>query len=114
MKIGDRFNFSEIKDSVRHCYVQEVVNLLNTQRMKFWSWGSNNFVNLYDKGLKFTVRAQRHYGYVYIVVNGMDLYDVYLVSIKGNLKKKLEDIYFEDLVDTIDNEIEFIDGYYSR
>ena len=105
------FNLNEIVKSCVQIDCKETINLLNTQRMKVWSWGTNGFTNCFDKALKFKVQAHRHKGYIYLTVNGNDLYDIYFVSTHGNLKKQFNDIFFEDVVDVIDNEIEFIKEY---
>jgi len=107
----ERFDIAEICKNVRHLDAKELMQLLQTQKTKLWSWGCDGFTNLENKALKFRVRANRHKGYVYIVVNASDLFDVYLVSTHGNLIKKLPNIYFSELVDTIDNDIEFVDSY---
>lgn len=107
----EKFNLSEITKVCRQMEVKETVNLLNTQRTKLWSWGANGYTNCFNKALKFKVQAHRHKGYIYITVNGNDLYDVYLVSTHNNLKKQFNDIFFDDLVDIIDNEIERVKEY---
>jgi len=48
---------------------------------------------------------------VYIVVNGSDLFDVYLTDNKGKIKESLIDVYVEDLINTIDQRVEYIDAY---
>jgi hypothetical protein len=106
-----KFDLNEITKTCRQMDCKETINLLNTQRIKLWSWGANGYTNCFNKALKFKVQARRHKGYIYITVNGNDLYDIYLVSTHGNLIKEYIDIFFEDVVDIIDNEIENVKEY---
>jgi hypothetical protein len=65
----------------------------------------------YQKGLALKVHAHRHKGYVLITLNGGDYYDVDLISTRGNIKKQFTDLCFDELVQTIDKEIEYVDTY---
>ena len=65
----------------------------------------------YQKGLALKVSAHRHKGYVLITLNGGDYYDVDLISTRGNIKKQFTDLCFDELVETIDKEIEYVDTY---
>lgn len=65
----------------------------------------------YQKGLALKVSAYRHKGYVLITLNGHDYYDVDLISTRGNIKKQFTDLCFDELVETIDKEIEYVDTY---
>lgn len=67
--------------------------------------------HVYQKGLALKVSAHRHKGYVLITLNSSDYYDVDLISTRGNIKKQFTDLCFEDLVETIDKEIEYVDTY---
>ena len=107
----NKFNIQEVTKSCRQMNCNETLQLLKTQPFKVMSWGANNYTNIENKALKFKVQAHRHKGYIYITVNGNDLYDVYLVSTHNNLVKEFKDIFFEDLVNTIDTEIEYIKDY---
>lgn len=76
-----------------------------------WSWGADGWTDWDHKALRFRVRGHHHNGYIYIVLNGSDLYDIYLVSLKGNVKKEFTDIFGEDMPELIDNAIERIAAY---
>ena len=65
----------------------------------------------YQKGLALKVSSRRHKGYVLITLNGGDYYDVDLISTRGNIKKQFTDLCFDELVETIDKEIEYVDTY---
>jgi hypothetical protein len=90
------------------------MSLLKADIMKFWSWGSHSYK--IDKAnrttmFRMTVSGHHHKGHVYIFVNGMDLFDVYLTSNRGTIKNKISGLYFDQLVDWIDEKIERIPEY---
>lgn len=112
--IGEKINVPEITKGCRELNIQELMQLLRMDVMKFWSWGSHAFT--IDKKpntrmFRMTVNGHHHKGHVYIVVNGMDLFDVYLTSNQGTIKLIGEGLYFDMLVDWIDNRIERIADY---
>lgn len=76
-----------------------------------WSWGFNKATMYNGKFLAFNVNGHHHRGKVFIAVNGSDLFDIYLTSARGIVKKVINDVYLEDLTDTIDIEVERIDSY---
>jgi hypothetical protein len=109
--MSNKINTSELSKSMRQQDVNETLRLLRTGGLKFFSWGGQAWMNLYNKFLRFKVNGHHHKGHVYISVNGSDLYNIYLTSTRGTVKEVIEDIYFEDLVDVIDNKIERVDEY---
>lgn len=78
---------------------------------KVWSWGANSWTKMNPMLLRFKVQARRHKGHIYIAVNGADLFDVWLTTLSGKVKKEFKDVYLEDLIGVIDNEIEMIPEY---
>ncbi len=76
-----------------------------------WSWGAHAYKLFEHKFLRFTVNGHLHKGHVYLMVNGSDLFDVFLTSSQGNIKKKISDVYLEDITETIDIAVEKIDKY---
>jgi hypothetical protein len=48
---------------------------------------------------------------VYLFVNGLDLFDIYLTTSHGNIKEKISDVYLDDLFGVLDKKIEYIDIY---
>ena len=101
----------KISRSSRDLDVKELVEFLYAHQSKFWSWGPHNFVNIKNRGLRFNVQGHHHTGYVYLFVNGSDLFDAYLTSTHGNIKEKIEDVYLDDLFSMLDKKIEYIDIY---
>jgi hypothetical protein len=76
-----------------------------------WSWGAREYTKMSNFLLRFRVSAHRHKGYVFVAVNGADLFDVWLTNLKGEIKKEFTDVYISELVSTIDDEIERIPEY---
>jgi len=90
--------------------MQELVTAIS-RTMKVMSWGSHAWTMMNKALLRFRVQAHRHKGHVYIAVNGADLFEIWLTTLQGNIKKHFSDVYLEDLIDTIDQEIEAIPEY---
>jgi hypothetical protein len=74
-----------------------------------WSWGAHAWRRMSDNVLRFKVEARRHSGHIYVAVNGLDLFDIYLTTTHGKIVKVFTDIYLEDFIGTIDREIEMIE-----
>jgi hypothetical protein len=79
--------------------------------MKVCSWGAHAWIKMSKYLLRFKVEAHRHKGHIYIAVNGADLFDVFLTTVQGRVVKEFKDVYIEDLITTIDDEIEKIPEY---
>lgn len=109
--IGEIIDYREITKSCRNLNVNELMTLLRSDIHKFWSWGSHAYrVDKMNDPKMFRMKVQgyKHKGHVYIFVNGMDLFDVYLTTTKGRIVEKSPDmgLYFDQLVDWIDNKVE--------
>lgn len=91
----------------------ETLQLLNygANRVKYWCWGVSQKVNIKNKALLLKVNARRHKSYVLIVLAWDDTYTVHLLSSHGNVLKSFENVYFDILTETIDDEIERIPEY---
>lgn len=79
-------------------------------RAATWSF-TKPTIMVKDKCYRFRVSGHHHKGHVYIILNGLDLFDIYFTSIHGVIKKIKSDVYVMDLVDTLDNEIERLPEY---
>ena len=76
-----------------------------------WSWGFNSPMPL-TNGLQFKVQGFKHKGYVAVKYNeGKDLFNVTLYNSQMAAKEKIEDVYFDMLVDVIDGLVEKTDDY---
>ena len=103
-----------------------------TPRPILWSWGTHAMQGmtsktlesikfdfqdepLYGRGaIKFMVSGKIFGGHVLIVLNGADLYDIYLGRIaRGTMKVKhvINGVYAEDLGNTLDMNIENKEGF---
>jgi hypothetical protein len=72
-----------------------------------WSWGLHAaLIMVKDKALRFKVSGLLHKGYVYLIVNGADLFDVYYTNSQSVIKKISKDVYLEDLMEVLHGEIE--------
>ncbi len=112
---GEKIDVQAITKGCRQLDVNELMQLLKSDIYKFWSWGSHAY--RVDKKndtrmFRMQVSGHHHKGHVYIFVNGMDLFDVYLTTAQGTIKDtNSEGLYFDQLVDWIDEKIECIPEY---
>jgi hypothetical protein len=104
--------------SCREMYIPDLMEIFNSQRMTYWSWGVDNTKNTVDnvkrpKMYRMKVSGHHHKGHVYIFLNGMDLFDVYLTTLEGKIKDRTDEmgLYFDQLVEWIDDRVERIPEY---
>ena len=91
-----------------------IMSILRTQSMIVMSWGFNSPVAL-PNGLKFKVQGYLHRGLVEVIYNeGRDLFEVRTINRNGTVKKQVEDVYFDCLVDVIDVMVEKCKDYEQR
>jgi len=76
-----------------------------------WSWGAHAWKLYERKFLRFTVNGHLHKGHVWVMVNGNDLFDVYLTSSQGNIKQVITQVYLDELTNIIDINVEKIGLY---
>lgn len=95
---------------------KEIWRVLRTAPNIVMSWGLNpETVRAVEYGLRFHVQGFKHTGYVEIKLNeGADLYEIFLYDESGNLKESHTDIYVDQLVDTIDNAVEYTGSDYQK
>ncbi len=106
-----KINIHEDFKKCRTLNCKELLQLLNAYGPKFWSWGANGFTNINNLALKFKVQGHHHKGHVYISLNGLDLFDVHLTTIQGNIIEKMTDLYNDQLFEALDKKIEWIAEY---
>jgi len=88
-----------------------ILTILLSNRMVVMSWGTHNAKTI-KNGIRFQVNGFKHTGFVEIVYNhGKDLFDIKLISLEYEVKKELNSIYFDELLDTVDNAVERVDNY---
>jgi len=115
-EVGEVINFEQITKGCREMNVQELMQLLRMDINIFWSWGSQDFTvdnRNRTRMFRMTVNGHHHKGHVYIFVNGLDLFDVYLTKKDGTIVHKSGDmgLYFDQLVEWIDEKVERIPEY---
>ena len=67
-----------------------------------------------EGALKFKVNGHHHKGHVLVVLTYSDLYDVYICNIRKNkitVKEECKGMFFEDIGDYIDKQVEYIPAY---
>lgn len=90
-----------------------IMSILKTQLMVVWSWGFHNPIAL-ENGLRFNVQGFKFRGVVEVVYNeGSDLFDVSFIK-RNKVVKSIDGVYFDMLVDTIDDFVEKTSDYDQR
>lgn len=91
-------------------------SILKTQIAIFMSWGVEpKSMRVIEGGLEFECNGFRHTGKVQIVLDeGKDLFEVHLISGNGKKVKTIEDVFLDNLVSVIDENVEKTDGYEER
>ena len=105
------------KASCRNFDANELMQLLKSKGFAvFASWGASQFT-VNDKNdttmFKMKVNGNHHKGYVYIFLSFLDLFNVYLTKFDDTIVNKIDGLYFDQLVNWIDEKIEWIDAYKS-
>lgn len=110
-KVGEVFEPEKI--GCREMNIPELAKVVTSRymiRAACWAY-RNPTIYIKNRCFRFRVSGHHHRGYVYIMLNGADLFDVYYTNIKNVIKKIDSDVYGEDLVDTLDNTIERLPSY---
>ena len=90
-----------------------IMSILKTQLMVVWSWGFHKPVAL-ENGLQFRVQGFKFRGIVEVVYNeGRDLFDVSFIK-ANKLVKCIDGVYFDMLIDVIDDFVEKTNDYDQR
>ena len=90
-----------------------IMQILKTQLMVVWSWGFNSPIAI-ENGLRFKVQGFKFKGIVEIRYNeGHDLFDVTFIK-RNKVVATANDIFFDSLVEVIDNFVEKTPNYEQR
>lgn len=90
-----------------------IMSILKTQLMVMFSWGFNSPVAI-QNGLRFKVQGFKFRGIVEVVYNeGSDLFDLSFIK-AGKVVKSIDGVFFDMLVDTIDDFVEKTADYEQR
>jgi hypothetical protein len=91
-----------------------IYSILLSQPTILMSWGFTSPIVI-KQGLKFSVNGFLLKGQVKIIYNeGADLFDLTFISENKQVRNSMNGIYFDELVDTIDRQIEKTDNYNER
>lgn len=89
-----------------------ILSILSCDLSIVLSWGFHRPVGL-ENGLKFNVNGFKHKGIVKVLYNeGADLFEIEIINSENQLVEKIERVYFDQLVEVIDNHVELIENYY--
>ena len=90
-----------------------IISILRTQLMVMWSWGFNSPIAI-KNGLRFKVQGFKFRGTVEVRYNkGSDLFNVSFIK-AGKVIKTIDGVFFDMLVETIDNNVEKTSDYEER
>jgi hypothetical protein len=111
MQVGQKIDASFFMSG--HRPFDDMQGLVNAVRPNpvVWSWGAHAWTKMNDFCLRFKVNGHHHKGYVYLVVNGSDLFDIYLTKNNDKITKIIDDVYIENLIRSIDEAVERLPSY---
>ena len=90
-----------------------ILSIFKTQLMVVYSWGFNHPVAI-ENGIRFKVQGFKFRGVVDVVYNeGQDLFDVSFIK-ANKVVKSIDGVFFDMLVDTIDDFVEKTADYDQR
>ena len=93
-----------------------IMQILSTKPNVVMSWGVCKFKALQgDEGVMFHVQGFKFNGWVKCVYDlGADLFNIFYIDNKGETQKIQKGVFFDELVDTIDREVEKVENYNQR
>ena len=90
-----------------------IISILRTQLMVVWSWGFNSPIAI-ENGLRFKVQGFKFQGLVEVQYDeGADLFNVSFIK-RGEVVKTVNGVFFDCLVEVIDNTVEKTSDYEER
>lgn len=99
------YTVQEVNDNASY-----IMKLFQGRQMVVWSWGAQKYTAVIYEGMKalrFKVSGFKHKGIVYVCYNGGDdLFEVFTVKRGGSVKMHIEGVYFDMIVDVIDDLVE--------
>lgn len=107
--ISEDINVQAITKSCRNLNLDELMLILRRDIMMFYSWGAHAF-KIDNKNnirmFRMSVSGRHHKGHVYIFLSALDLFDVYLTTAQGKIKRIEIGLYNDMLTNWIDEAIE--------
>lgn len=108
VKVGDIIDASAFEKTHREFdAMEEFINAMKPMRI-VWSWGASSWTRMNPSLLRFKVQGHHHKGHVYMAINHRDLFDIYLTSLRGKVKKTMLDVSLDEFIDVIDREVELV------
>lgn len=107
-------NIQDFLDTVleREFNVSETEYLLRQTNQVIWmTWGVTKISYYASKALAIWVNGNHHVGYVAVTLAWNDTYTYYLLNQDYTVKKKATNVYFDELQNRIDIDIEFLSEY---
>lgn len=89
----------------------QTLEVLTHNKPIYWTWGVSQLFNCNNKGLLMKVNGHHHKDYVLITLSWDDTYKVSYLNRELNVIGTDEMVYFDELVERIDNRIERISEY---
>lgn len=110
--IGEKLDVSAF--SKTHRPFDDLTELVSglSRTLAAMSWGARGWTRINSTVLRFRVSGHHHDGYVFLMVNGSDLFDAFLTTTRLTVKQSFTDIYVSDLVDVLDVAIERLPAYH--
>lgn len=91
-----------------------IYKVLSSRFFVMCSWGFHDPITI-THGMQFSTNGFLHKGTVQVIyVHGMDLFEVKLMDNQNNVIKTISEIYFDELVSVIDDNVEKISDYKTR
>ena len=84
---------------------KETMRILTYNKPIYWSWGVFTWYNIKNKGLLLKVSGRHHKGLVLITLAWNDTYTVQIINMRKVVLQTYEMVYFDNLVEVIDNRI---------
>lgn len=105
-------NFDNIESLCQRDFdTNETVQVIQHNIQVYWSWGVERLINYKNKGLLLLVNGHHHKGWLLIVLAWNDTYSYYLLEGNKTIKKERKEVYFDQLQELIDKDIEYIEDY---
>jgi len=89
----------------------ETLSILRSNPSIYLSWGVERYFNVEDRGLMMKVNGNHHKGWVLITLGWNDYYRVHILTKYGEVLDSFTEVCFDELIQTIDDRIEWIEEY---
>ena len=91
-----------------------IMKILSLRKITLMAWGFHSPKVITD-GLQFKVNGFLHQGLVQVIYqHGLDLFKIRLVINENELVKEITEVYFDEITDVIDQNVEMVEDYKDR